>query len=182
MKRQEYLQAGTVIATHGIKGAVIIRFVKGFATLFRQSNQLWLLNNNHPEPYRIEEITIQPFRSIVKLKGIHTYEQAALLKGSPVMFPVSLLPPAGDKYFYPFEIIGYWINDSQYGLLGPITEVYDLPQHPVAQILCNNHEVLIPMADDFIQKIDRNQKQISMQLPKGILEIYTGKDKDVDEG
>jgi 16S rRNA processing protein RimM len=181
MKHEEFVQAGVVTSPHGIKGAVVIRFVKSFAGLFRQCNQLWLMKNHPPKPYRIEEITIQSARSIVKLEGVNTYEQSLLLKGGQVMFPISMLPPARDKQFYPFEIIGYHIMDSHYGLLGPITEVYDLPQHPVAQILVNNHEVLIPMADDFIRKIDRKQKQINMQLPSGILEIYTGQSNEEEE-
>ena len=63
--------------------------------------------------------------------------------------------------------------DINVGDLGPIVNIYEMPQHPILAIEYKNNEVLIPAVPDFIVKIDREKRIIEMELPEGLLEIYT---------
>ncbi len=71
----------------------------------------------------------------------------------------------------PISLIGYTIvsgNDT----LGEIVEVIEQPHQLLCKIILNSKEVLIPVHEDFLKKIDKKKRQIIVDLPEGLLEIY----------
>ena len=42
------------------------------------------------------------------------------------------------------------------------------------QLTMNNKEVLIPLNESTLKKIDRKKKEVHVNLPDGLLEIYLG--------
>ena len=43
------------------------------------------------------------------------------------------------------------------------------------------HEVLVPALEHFIVKIDREKKQVHLNVPEGLIDIYTGNKKDSED-
>src|SRR5437868_9788187 len=86
--------------------------------------------------------------------------------------PFSKLPKLKCNDFYFHEIIGFSVTDTLLGELGIIKDVYDLQQHPVGVMLYKEKEVLIPVSEQTLQKIDRENKKIFLTLPEGLLEVY----------
>ena len=48
--------------------------------------------------------------------------------------------------------------------------IRDSPQ-PVFEILINDKKFMVPIHDDFIEKIDKEKKSIHIVIPDGLLEI-----------
>ena len=46
------------------------------------------------------------------------------------------------------------------------------PQQVLLQLTTNNKEVLIPVNESTLKKIDRKKKEVHVVLPDGLLEIY----------
>jgi 16S rRNA processing protein RimM len=58
--------------------------------------------------------------------------------------------------------------------LSPIEEVINQPHQILLRITLKGKEVLIPLHEESLDKIDHVKKQVHVILPDGLLEIYTG--------
>lgn len=47
-----------------------------------------------------------------------------------------------------------------------------LPHNLFFEVLKDDVEILIPMIDHFLVKIDRENKKVIMDLPEGLIEMY----------
>ncbi|MFN9710844.1 MAG: 16S rRNA processing protein RimM, partial [Bacteroidota bacterium] len=67
--------------------------------------------------------------------------------------------------------IGYTLLDKE-KVLGIIDEVIEQPHQILCRLIINEKEVLIPLNESTIQKINHPKKQVHTDLPEGLLEIY----------
>lgn len=71
----------------------------------------------------------------------------------------------------PINFLGYTIVEAEKHL-GKILEVIEQPHQVLCRIEMENKEVLIPLHENTIKKIDRKKQQVIVELPPGLLEIY----------
>jgi 16S rRNA processing protein RimM len=95
----------------------------------------------------------------------------ALLK-SDLYLPLELLPQLNGNKFYFHEVIGFKIKDEKFGEVGTITGINDSTAQALFEVDRNGIEILIPMNDEFIVKVDRAQKTIAVNTPDGLIELY----------
>mgnify|MGYP001828981242 FL=1 len=69
-------------------------------------------------------------------------------------------------------MIGFQIIDLESGPVGVVSSVNDTTNQALFVVDANGTEVLIPINDEFIRKVDRENKQISVQLPPGLIDLY----------
>jgi len=50
--------------------------------------------------------------------------------------------------------------------------VIEQPHQLICRIILNEKDVLIPLHEETIQKIDKKKKQVYVELPDGLLEVY----------
>lgn len=103
-----------------------------------------------------------------------TTEQANALVGHEMYLPLSLLPKLEGNQFYFHEVVGFKVVDSEYGDIGILEQVIEYPAQPLFQIMKNGTEVLIPVIDQVIDRVDRKLKTIFITAPKGLIELYLG--------
>jgi 16S rRNA processing protein RimM len=103
-----------------------------------------------------------------------TAEQAAALVGHELYLPLDLLPKLTGNQFYFHEVVGFRVVDSRHGDIGSIAKVIEYPAQPLFQIMKNGVEVLIPVIDEVIEKVDRENKTIFITAPNGLIELYLG--------
>ncbi|HUM64244.1 MAG TPA: 16S rRNA processing protein RimM, partial [Chitinophagaceae bacterium] len=71
----------------------------------------------------------------------------------------------------PANLLGYSIIDNG-KVLGPILEVIEQPHQLLCRLDIQSKEVLVPLNETFLQKIDHRKKQVLVTLPEGLLDIY----------
>ena len=103
-----------------------------------------------------------------------TPEQANALVGHDLYLPLSLLPQLTGNQFYFHEVVGFRVVDSVHGDIGTIAQVIDYPAQPLFQVMKNGTEVLIPVIDQVIDRVDRELKTIFITAPNGLIELYLG--------
>ena len=103
-----------------------------------------------------------------------TAEQPNALVGHEMYLPLSLLPKLEGNQFYFHEVVGFKVVDSEYGDIGTLEQVIEYPAQPLFQIMKNGTEVLIPVIDQVIDRVDRKLKTIFITAPKGLIELYLG--------
>ena len=112
-------------------------------------------------------------------KAVVTFEeigpdQAAALAGHDLYLPLELLPKLEGNKFYFHEVVGFRVIDDEKGDIGTLEQVIEYPAQPLFQVIKNGTEVLIPVIDEVVKKVDREQKTLYVSAPKGLIDLYLG--------
>ena len=108
----------------------------------------------------------------LKFEDVDTEADADALIKSELYLPLDLLPKLeGDKFYY-HEVIGFKIIDSNFGEVGTIKAINDSTAQALFEIDRNGIEILIPMNDEFIVKVDKPNKIIEVSTPEGLIDLY----------
>ena len=91
--------------------------------------------------------------------------------GKSVYLPLNQLPKLDDDQFYFHEIIGFKVIDYVLGPIGIITGVNDASSQVLLEVEHNDRQILIPLVDELIQQLDKQQKQIYLYIPEGLLDL-----------
>jgi len=86
--------------------------------------------------------------------------------------PLDSLPKLEGTKFYFHEIIGYQLNDENFGPVGTVKGVNDSTAQALFEVDRDGIEILIPMNDDFIKTLNRETKTITVNTPPGLIELY----------
>ena len=78
----------------------------------------------------------------------------------------------GENEFYFHEIIGYEVQDKRHGFIGCVEEILDRPEQEIIRILKGKKEILVPLTDEMISKIDRKKKILILDTPEGLVDLY----------
>jgi len=62
--------------------------------------------------------------------------------------------------------------DINYGIVGTIVSINDSTAQALFEVENDGREILIPMNDEFIDKIDRKTKTIFVKTPEGLIDLY----------
>jgi len=58
------------------------------------------------------------------------------------------------------------------GNIGKIVSINDNSAQPLFEIKKGDIEILVPMIDDFIVQVDRENKKIVLNTPEGLVDLY----------
>ena len=86
--------------------------------------------------------------------------------------PVEALPPLGKDEYYFHELIDFEVEDKVSGKIGLVKEICNLPHQDLLGIQHPKGEVLVPINEHIIKKVDKSKKYILVELPEGLLDIY----------
>ena len=108
----------------------------------------------------------------VEFEDVDNEEEADSIMNCEVYLPLSMLPKLTGNQFYYHEVIDFEIEDKRLGVFGKIVSINDSSAQPLFEVINGNVEILIPMIDQFLVKIDRDNKKVLMDLPPGLVEMY----------
>ena len=92
--------------------------------------------------------------------------------GSELYLPLHMLPPLSGNKFYFHEVIGFTVMDEVHGDIGIIKAVNDSASQELFEMNKDGKELLIPINDDIITKVDRESKTIYVKTPEGLVDLY----------
>jgi 16S rRNA processing protein RimM len=167
-----YFLLGKMIRTHGYKGGLKAIFDVDQPQEYRELDMLFLEIKGKLIPWMIENIHFENNKANIKLADLNDMDSAEKLTGSFIYLPVELLPKLKGNNFYYHEIIGFKVNDSVHGNIGTIDRVIELPNNPLFAVTFNDKEILLPITDEIIKKVDRKKKAIEVVAPEGLIELY----------
>jgi 16S rRNA processing protein RimM len=172
MNKNDFFYLGRIVKAYGKKGELNVVLDTDNPENYKNLKSVFLDLKGNLIPYFIENIQIKNNKAIIKLKDILTPEIAEMFVNAEIFLPLDQLPKLTGNKFYYHDIIGYTIIDKTYGSIGKVEKVLDLPQQAILQIKYKNKEILIPITDEIIKIVDRNNKQIKIEAPEGLIEIY----------
>ena len=185
MTLDETYQLGYIIKTHGLRGHVVAHFDVDDATAYQKLKTVYLALAATPTKlveHAVEKVQPQPgAKVLLKLRGIDRIEDAELLRGSGLHLPLTELPELAADQFYFHDVIGFTVVDENLGELGTVENFYELPQQDMLAMRYQGQEVLIPVVDELVSHADKEKKQIYVNLPDGLLDVYlkpSSRDRD----
>jgi 16S rRNA processing protein RimM len=164
----DVLPIGYFSKTHGVKGQLILRKESDFFT--EKVKVLFIEVSGAKAPYFISELKETNTGMIVSLEDVDSVEKARLLLGKKVFIDSTLLT----KEETETDWIGFELVDKHFGSLGKIEQVTDNGQQLLVTLYYKNKEVMLPLVDAFIEKIDEDLKKIFFNAPEGLIDVYLG--------
>ena len=124
-------------------------------------------------PFFIKNMELSGSSAMIEFEEDTTEGIEELLTGCKMYLPGESLPELKGNKFYYHEIKGFAVTDVKQGYLGIMKEVLDMPNQALFKVFDKKgKELLIPVADDIIKKVDREKREIVVETPEGLLEIY----------
>ena len=129
--------------------------------------------DNNLVPFFIERSSLQKSNLLrAKFEEVDSEEDAEDLLKCDIYLPLNLLPELNEDQFYFHEIIGFTVEDENYGTVGTLSGVNDTTAQALFEIEKEGKQILIPMNDQFLQKVDKQNKIIHVKTPEGLIELY----------
>jgi len=173
MNKDDFFYLGKILKTYGSKGHLLIFLDVDDPARYQNMETVFIGIENDRIPFGIEELELRHKNTAkIRFEDVHNAEDAEIYAGRELYLPVSLLPPLKGKKFYYHEVIGFTVIDKKHGNIGTIVSVLDLPQQSLMQIQYGSKEILIPLVDKVLLKVDRSKKEIHILAPEGLIEIY----------
>lgn len=124
-------------------------------------------------PYFLESAILQNNTLRCKIEHVNDIQTAKSFIGNSIYLPLSLLPPLDGNRFYFHEVINYEAIDASKGKIGTIKKVLEFSTSNVFAIQGKNEkEILVPIHDETILKVDRKDHIIYLNCPEGLIDLY----------
>ncbi len=172
MRKEDCFQLGYFSKTHGLQGELVMVLDVDDSGEYEALDALFVEINGKLVPYFVEQLYFQKDKAVVTLEDVDSLEKAHSLVGCAVYLSLDNLPKLTEDQFYYHEVIGYRVVDKRLGALGVITNIYELPQQALIAMDYKGKEVLIPVIGEIVERADHSTKEILVNLPEGLIEIY----------
>jgi 16S rRNA processing protein RimM len=175
MTKDECFFLGKIVGKFSFKGEVLIKLDTDVPEMYLEMESVLIEYNENLVPFFIERSSLQKSTLLrVKFEDIETEQDAEDLVGALTYLPLTMLPDLEDDQFYFHEIIGFDVIDATHGNIGKITSINDSTAQALFEIQKGEKQILIPMNDEFIDKIDKENHTIYLTTPEGLVELYLG--------
>lgn len=173
MRKEDCFYLGKIVKKHSFRGEVVIKLDTDEPELYRNMESVFVDLGNNLVPFFIEKSSLSKSTALrVKFEGISTEQDADAIMRSDIYLPLDLLPKLSGNKFYFHEVIGFTVIDTNFGEVGELVYINDKVAQPFLEIKREETTVFIPMIDDFIKKIDRENKVFEVETPEGLIDIY----------
>ncbi|UAB76155.1 ribosome maturation factor RimM [Mesoflavibacter sp. SCSIO 43206] len=173
MDINECFYVGKIVKKYSFKGELLIKLDTDEPEQFENLESVLINLRGNLVPFFIESSQLHKSELLrVKFEEVDTEDDADSLMKSELYLPLSFLPELEEDKFYYHEIIGFKVEDKNFGNVGIISGVNDSTAQALFEIDRNGTEILIPMNDEFIIKVDKSNKTIFVETPEGLIDLY----------
>ncbi len=173
MRKEDCFYLGKIAKKFSFKGEVLIYLDTDEPELYENMESVFVEFNKNLVPFFIENSSLHKNDFLrVKFEDVDDEAEADSILNCDIYLPISMLPKLEGNKFYFHEVVGFEIEDQRLGVFGKIVSINDTSAQPLFEVLNGNVEILVPMIDQFLVKIDRENKKVIMDLPEGLVEMY----------
>ena len=178
IENEDWLVIGVVTSSHGVAGKLNIKSLSDFKERFTKPGKRWIQKNNEdPIPCKLISGFQKPGKEsfIISLEGIKNKNEADNLKKYKLLVKSNDIPKLKDNEFHLNQLLDLDVKLFVEGEIKIIGKVVDLITENnnllVIRLLQNNKDVLIPFVKEIVTTIDRRNKYLVINPPKGLLDL-----------
>jgi 16S rRNA processing protein RimM len=173
MRKEDCFYLGKIAKKFSFKGEVLLYLDTDEPEIYENLESVFVEFNKNLIPFFIQNSSLHKNDFLrIRFEDVKNEQEADDLIGREVYLPLKMLPKLEGNKFYFHEVIGFEIEDQRLGIFGKIVSINDTSAQPLFEVLNGEVEILIPMIDQFLIKIDRKNKKVIMDLPEGLVEMY----------
>ncbi len=177
IKEEEITSVGKLLKTHALKGELnmLLDIDPGY---LEEGNPAILDIDGIYVPFYADSVrTKGSFSYLVKFEGIDSEIEAKKLVNKTVYalrerLKEFMLENYDEEYALYDDLIGWTIKDIDSGVIGKVVEIDTNTENELFIVEAKDgNTVYIPLTEDFIEKMDEENKTIIMRLPEGLLDL-----------
>jgi len=173
MQLKDCFYLGKIVKKYSFKGELLVKLDTDEPEIFKNLESVFISLRNNLIPFFVDSCKLHKSQLLrIKFEDVDTEEDAEALLKSDLYLPLTVLPKLSGNKFYYHEVTGFTIVDENFGEVGVIDNINDAGAQELFVIDRDGTEVLIPVSDEFIKKVDRNNKQIIVNTPEGLIDLY----------
>lgn len=173
MRIEDCFYLGKIVKKYSFKGELLAKLDTDQPDLYENLDAVFIKLGKDFLPFFIEKSSLHKSDLLrLKFEDVSTEEDADHLLKSELYLPLEFLPKLEGNKFYYHEIIGFTVEDINFGTVGIIKAVNDSSSQPLFEIDRDSVEILIPINDEIITKVDREAKTIYVNAPEGLIDLY----------
>jgi 16S rRNA processing protein RimM len=162
MEKTEFLEAGEIVSTHGIRGEVKILPWTDSADFLRRFKTLYISG----QPYAVKSSFVHKGCVIAALEGVADVNAAMTLKGRTVCFArADAKLPKG--HFFLADVLGARVVTEDGKELGELVDIIQNPTQNV-YVVRGEREHLIPAVPEFVLNTDIENGVVTVRLIEGM--------------
>ncbi|GFZ82079.1 ribosome maturation factor RimM [Aquaticitalea lipolytica] len=173
MHKKDCFYLGKIVKKYSFKGELLVKLDTDEPELYDGLESVFVDLRNNLVPFFIESSQLHKSELLrIKFEDVDTEQDADSLLKCDLYLPLEFLPKLEDGKFYFHEIIGFKVEDVNFGAVGIVKSINDSTSQPLFEIDRDGIEILIPMNDAFIKKVDKKKKIITVDTPEGLIDLY----------
>lgn len=173
MLKKDCFYLGKIVKKYSFKGEVLVKLDTDQPEIYNNLDTVFIKIQNDLIPFFIERSQLHKSQLLrIKFEDVTTEEDADSIMKSQLYLPLELLPKLEGNKFYFHEVIGFTVKDVNFGYVGIIKGINDTTSQALFEINRDGIEILIPLNDEFIKDIDRENKTIVVETPEGLIDLY----------
>jgi 16S rRNA processing protein RimM len=173
MRKEDCFYLGKIAKKFSFKGEVLAYLDTDEPEIYENLESVFVECNKQLIPFFIEKSSLHKNDFLrIRFDDVKNEEEADAIMGNGIYLPLKMLPKLSGNKFYFHEVVGFEIEDQRLGVFGIIQSINDTTAQPLFEVLNGEVEILVPMIDHFLVKIDRPNKKVIMNLPEGLVEMY----------
>ena len=171
--KNDFFPFGSIVKPHGLKGDMILEVEEGFEGILEDTAYLLVEVEGGLVPFFISEAGIN-FRTATSISlafdDLDSAEKVRPYCGCQIFLHKDAEQEDSIEEFN--ELMGVVVFDKERGKLGEIIRVDDFSGNVVLTIQYGAHEVLIPLSEELIVRVDLEQKELCLDCPDGLIDLY----------
>lgn len=173
MQKDDCFYLGKIVKKYSFKGEVLAKLDTDQPELYENLDSILIELRGNLIPFFIEHSQLHKSELLrLKFEEVDTEQDADSILKSHLYLPLEFLPKLEGDKFYFHEVIGFVIEDTNFGKVGTIKSINDSTSQALFEIDRDGVEILIPLNDEFIKKVDRDNKTILVETPEGLIDLY----------
>ena len=179
-----------MVKTQGRRGEVAADVLTDFPERFAERTRLFALDDQGARrQLQLEGFWPHKQRLVLKFAGIDSISDAEALLGCELQIPAAERASLEEGSAYVADLVGCEVVVSGAAVgegsrsIGTVADVqFGAGEAPLLVIREGKRELLIPLASEYIRRMDVAVKRIEMQLPEGMLSLdapLSKEEKDV---
>ena len=175
MNKADCFHLGYIAKLHGFKGEVSLFLDVTNPEDYASLDALFIDLNDQLTPFFIT--SIKPKNkgfAQISLEGVNDENASKKILRKDVYLPAEILPELEGVHFYDHEVVGFKVIEAKHGDIGILEQVVDLKTNPLLMVMNGSVEILIPFREGSVTKVDRENKELHVIAPEGLVELYLG--------
>ena len=178
---RRWANVAELIAAQGLKGRLVARSVHGLPFSLKEGMPVDFVPPTLHGPRHACVTFLQPTGHgdyVVGFDTVCSRDDAEEIVGSSCLVSYGFLPDDSDELLRldSQHVQGYYTHDKNFGMLGPVIEVREMPTQDLLVVKYKGEEILIPFVDEFVLDIDEDSKVIHVNIPQSLLDLNTPAD------